>query len=101
GNPATGDMTVGDNAPDNGNPGTSSNVDWTGGGGGGCFIATAAFGSYGSDSVRALTSVRDSSLAGSGFGSGLVSLYYSVSPMIANDIASSNSLRALVRSIIE
>ncbi len=72
----------------------------SGGGGGGCFVATAAFGSLASESVSALTSVRDSVVKSSECGSSLVSLYYAVSPTAADALATSSALRSLIRSML-
>ncbi|MDZ7814903.1 MAG: CFI-box-CTERM domain-containing protein [Planctomycetota bacterium] len=70
-----------------------------GGGGGGCFVATAAFGSYASGTVTVLTGVRHSALASAGTGSSLVSLYYIVSPSVANEFATAGN--TLVRRMLD
>ncbi|MFA4985662.1 MAG: CFI-box-CTERM domain-containing protein [Candidatus Brocadiia bacterium] len=70
------------------------------GGGGGCFIATAAFGSYASSAVRGLCRERDLHVSASNLGTGLVSLYYHVSPSIAAGLDSSSAL-LLVRRLLE
>lgn len=51
--------------------------------GGGCFIATAAFGSGMSEEVIALSAFRDEVLLGSRAGRAFVSGYYAVSPVLA------------------
>ncbi len=71
------------------------------GGGGGCFVATAAFGSLADASVRSLCALRDASVRSSGNGEALVSLYYAVSPAPAAGLASSEALRALVRRLLD
>ncbi|MDZ7815178.1 MAG: PKD domain-containing protein [Planctomycetota bacterium] len=71
------------------------------GGGGGCFVATAAFGSLATDSVEALTTVRDSALASSVTSDTLTGLYYSVSPAVANELAASDAVRALMRRLLD
>ncbi|MDZ7815372.1 MAG: CFI-box-CTERM domain-containing protein [Planctomycetota bacterium] len=69
-------------------------------GGGGCFVATAAFGSLTSDYVGALTAMRDGTLATSRTSSALVALYYSVSPAPSGSIRTSEPLRALLRDLL-
>lgn len=66
-------------------------------GGGGCFIATAAYGSLMAPHVRILRNFRDRFLLGNNAGDSFVHLYYTFSPPIADFIAKHDSLRALVR----
>ncbi|MGC8810797.1 MAG: CFI-box-CTERM domain-containing protein, partial [bacterium] len=66
-------------------------------GGGGCFIATAAFGSYLDPRVRVLRSFRDNYLLKNSLGRALVSAYYQVSPPIAEYISKHESLRTATR----
>ncbi|MDZ7816020.1 MAG: CFI-box-CTERM domain-containing protein [Planctomycetota bacterium] len=68
--------------------------------GGGCFVATAAFGSMGEASVKALCSVRDSALAASVSGESLTSLYYAVSPSPAAVLGKHRALRTLIRKLL-
>jgi hypothetical protein len=68
-----------------------------GGGGGGCFIATVAYGSPVQPYVNILREFRDNLLLESSFGKAFVNLYYKYSPPIADFIANHDSLRATVR----
>ena len=100
GETGTGDVGTGNDTPDNGNPWSDANKDWTGGGGGGCFVATASFGSLSANVVEGLCDTRDSGFLSSYSGAGLVDLYYSVSPSVALELAETDALRALTRSIL-
>jgi hypothetical protein len=66
-------------------------------GGGGCFIATAAYGSYMEPHVQVLPQFRDRFLLTNSAGKGFVRLYYTYSPPMANYIAKHDGLRAVVR----
>ena len=66
-------------------------------GGGGCFIATAAYGSLMEPHVKILRDFRDRFMIGNTVGRILVRLYYTYSPPIADFIAKNDSLRAIVR----
>jgi len=63
----------------------------------GCFIATAAYGSYLEGHVMILRNFRDSYLLTNSFGQAFVAFYYRNSPPIADYIAKHDSLRAIVR----
>jgi len=63
--------------------------------GGGCFIATAAYGSYLDGSVDTLRSFRDAYLE-----NGFVSAYYSMSPPIAEFIDAHPALKPAVRAAL-
>ena len=66
---------------------------------GGCFIATAAYGSPDALEVSIFRHFRDDVLLASRAGSSFVQLYYLVSPPLASFIARSRTLRRLVRTI--
>jgi Tol biopolymer transport system component len=65
--------------------------------GGGCFIATAAYGSSLEPHVMTLRQFRDEYLLTNKLGIKFVDIYYKYSPSIANFIAEHNSLRSATR----
>jgi len=65
--------------------------------GGGCFIATAAFGSYLDPYVKILRDFRDHCLLTNSLGRALVRFYYDVSPPIADYIKKHETLRFAAR----
>ncbi|MFK8014451.1 MAG: CFI-box-CTERM domain-containing protein [Gammaproteobacteria bacterium] len=67
-------------------------------GGGGCFIATAAWGATWDDNVVTLTRFRDEFLLHHGFGRRFVAWYYRTSPPFADYIRERPALRAGVRA---
>ncbi len=69
-----------------------------GSGGGGCFIATAAYGSRMAKDVKVLGRVRDKYLLTNRVGRAFVSLYYNHSPKLANYISSRPLLKGIVRA---
>ena len=71
-----------------------------GGGTGGCFIATAAYGSPASSEIRVLRRFRDKVLSRSASGRWLVQGYYSLSPPIARYITYRPALRRIVRALL-
>jgi hypothetical protein len=70
------------------------------GGGGGCFIATAAYGSPMASEVGLLRGLRDRWLIVSAPGRAFVSGYYAVGPAAARFIAPSDGLRGMVRVML-
>ena len=67
---------------------------------GGCFIATAAYGTSTAEQLDVLREFRDDVLLESAVGSRLVDLYYQVSPPIADFISESSFVRTLVRELL-
>ena len=70
------------------------------GGGGMCFIATAAYGSPTAEQIDVLREFRDVVLLESTAGSQFVALYYKLSPPVADFISGSSLLRTLVRVLL-
>lgn len=66
-------------------------------GGGGCFLATAAYGSPMEPHVKTLRKFRDRFLTGDAVGRTFINIYYATSPPIAKFISKHDSLRILVR----
>jgi len=67
---------------------------------GGCFIATAAYGSYLDPHVQSLRMFRDETLMRTRFGRKVVSLYYELSPPIAHYIAQSEFRKKVMRIVL-
>ncbi len=89
-NPGEGDDSSGGTP---GGEGTASGD----GGGGGCFIATAAYGSLMEEHVRILRDFRDRFLLTNPAGKAFVDIYYAYSPSIADFIKGHETLRTAVR----
>jgi len=66
----------------------------------GCFIATAATGSYDHPKVLCLREFRDEYLLNKSWGASFIAAYYRISPPIAVIISKSNSLRRLVMLLV-
>jgi hypothetical protein len=67
---------------------------------GGCFVATAAYGSPSAEQLDVLRGFRDGVLLEIGAGSQLVALYYRLSPCIADFISGNSFLRTVVRELL-
>jgi polyhydroxybutyrate depolymerase len=67
---------------------------------GGCFIATAAYGTSTAEQLDVLREFRDSVLLESTVGSRLVDLYYQMSPPVADFISENSFVRTLVRELL-
>jgi len=65
--------------------------------GGGCFIATAAYGTDTAEEIDILREFRDEILLPNSLGAKFVSIYYKTSPPIANFIYQHEVLRTIVR----
>ena len=68
--------------------------------GGGCFIATAAYGTEAAAEIDTLRAFRDEVLLKSTVGSQLVELYYKTSPPVADFISENSLLRTIVRELV-
>jgi len=71
-----------------------------GGGGGPCFIATAAYGTPMAAEIDVLRAFRDTYLLNNAFCSAFVDMYYHMSPPLADLIARSPLLAAIVRLML-
>ncbi len=69
-------------------------------GGGGCFIATAAYGSYMADEVRILRDFRDKWLIPNSMGRAFVEFYYTFSPSVAEFIRGSEIMKYTTRTAL-
>jgi hypothetical protein len=65
---------------------------------GGCFIATAAYGTPMAEEIQVLREFRDQYVLTNSLGQALVDLYYQVSPPIADFITDHPSLKPIVRA---
>ena len=97
----TTDDSGGGGGGDSGGGGGGGGGDSGGGGGGGsgagCFIATAAYGSYLDPHVMVLREFRDKVLLKNKFGKMFVAFYYKNSPPIADRISKIEALRLATR----
>lgn len=67
---------------------------------GGCFIATAAYGTPFEPKIDVFRDFRDEVLVRYRLGRGFISLYYSLSPPIANVISKHEWMRCIIREMI-
>jgi len=67
---------------------------------GGCFIATAAYGTSTADEIDTLRAFRDEVLLESTLGSQLVEWYYQASPPVADFISGNSLLKTIVRELV-
>jgi len=67
---------------------------------GGCFIATAAYGTASAAEIDVLRAFRDEVLLESTVGSQLVEFYYQTSPPVADFISENSLLRTIVRELV-
>jgi len=72
----------------------------SGGSSSGCFIATAAFGSYLHPYVEVLTSFRDKFLNTHAAGRSFVAWYYRISPPVADAIRTNETAKAAVKILL-
>ncbi|MDR7086820.1 hypothetical protein J2X11_001659 [Aeromicrobium panaciterrae] len=68
---------------------------------GGCYIATAVYGSYDAPPVMTLRRFRDDHLAYSPIGRGFIRFYYFVSPGLAKRLTPENPLTVFVRNCLD
>ena len=68
---------------------------------GGCYIATAVYGSYDSPPVMTLRRYRDETLARSILGRLFIRIYYRLSPPLARHFAAGSALSASVRVVLD
>lgn len=80
--------------------GTGGEITQVSGGGGGCFIATAAFGSYQEKHVWILRQFRDKYLLTNPAGRAFIKWYYKHSPKYASIIAQNEALRTITRTVL-
>ncbi len=71
-----------------------------GGGGGSCFIATAAYGTPMAQEIDTLRAVRDTYMLNNVLGTTFVDTYYRLSPAVADKVAEHPMLAATVRVIL-
>lgn len=67
---------------------------------GGCFIATAAYGSYEAPAVQLLRKFRDRILLPTAIGKTIVAAYYKISPPLAESIAASPLRKGIARILL-
>ncbi len=80
---------------------TYSRSSQTGSGGGGCYIATAAYGSYNCPQVWVLRRFRDGKLAKSVVGRLFIKCYYGISPKLVKSLGRYNLFNKINRSWLD
>jgi len=70
-------------------------------GGGGCFVATAVYGSYDHPSVMVLRRFRDSRLAPYAAGRTFIAAYYCVGPRLSRIVAPHTHLKRSIRALLD
>lgn len=68
---------------------------------GGCYIATAVYGSYDAPQVLALRRFRDESLSASATGRVFIRAYYAVSPMLARFFTGATILNRVGKTVLD
>lgn len=68
---------------------------------GGCYIATAVYGSYEAPAVMTLRRFRDATLQASGAGRAFVRFYYAISPPLADWLSAAPRANAIVRRVLD
>jgi len=68
---------------------------------GGCYVATAVYGSYDCPQVRVLRRWRDSALLPTRWGRGLVGMYYAISPHLVKHLGGRTWLLALTKKPLD
>ena len=71
------------------------------GGNGGCYIATAVYGSYDAPEVLVLRHFRDTYMARTALGRAGIRFYYAVSPSLARHIGGIRTLRHMSKRILD
>lgn len=66
----------------------------------GCFVATACYNDYNAYEVKILRQYRDENLERTTFGRTLTSIYYFISPTLANQIAKSDRTKKVIRKFL-
>jgi hypothetical protein len=79
---------------------SSNNKGEEGNGSGGCFISTAAYGSYLHPHVKVLRDFRDAYLLTNSIGVEFIKLYYTYSPPLADLISRHESIRLITRILL-
>ena len=68
---------------------------------GGCYVATAVYGSYDCPEVWTLRRYRDNTLAAHWYGRAFIKIYYAVSPVIVKCFGNTNWFKKVWRRILD